>query len=49
MNEQKHYTECSICHYRKWCIQRDNKYICTSCAIDPEHWKKLKLVNKGLQ
>lgn len=42
MNESRHYTECSICHYRKWCISRDNKYICTSCIIDPEHWKKLQ-------
>ena len=49
MTTEKQYTECSICGYRKWCVAKDGKLICTSCEIDPEHWKKLKLLNKGLQ
>ena len=42
MVTEKQYTECSICGYRKLCVAKDGKLICTSCEIDPEHWKKLK-------
>lgn len=41
-SEVKKYTECDVCGYRKWCTERGRKMICTSCVIDPEHWKKLK-------
>ena len=39
-NEFKHYTECSICAFRKWCRNEGTTFICTACAIDPDNGRK---------